>query len=316
VTPPEPADSTSDSKSPQTARDRPLVGIACKVIATLLFSLMFAAIRWLGPYFPVGEIVFFRSTLGAGVVVIAALLTGGLSLLATRRIDSHALRSIAGTISMFCNFAAYTYLPLADATAIGFAAPLFVVILAASMLSERVHIYRWSAVVMGFIGVLIIAGPEAGTSRSALYGALFALFGAGLSAVAMIFLRRMSAHEHSITIAFYFMATSAVASLFTIPFGWNWPTGEETPILILTGLAGGVGQLFLSFSYRYSEVSLLAPFDYTAMVWAVLLGYFLFGELPAPQVWAGGVIVIAAGLLILMRERKLGKDRALSSSAL
>ena len=303
----------SSETPPLVNLDRPLVGIACKVAATLLFAVMFAAIRWLGPYFPIGEIVFFRSTLGIPVIVAAAYATGGPSLLATKRIDSHALRSIAGTIAMFCNFAAYTFLPLADATAIGFAAPLFVVILAALMLAERVHIYRWSAVIVGFIGVLIIAGPEASLSRTALYGAMFALTGAGLTAVAMIFLRRMSAHEHSITIAFYFMLTSAAVSLTTVLFGWNWPTPWETAILIMTGLAGGVGQLFLSFSYRFGEASVLAPFDYAAMIWAVILGYFLFGELPTAQVWLGGVIVIAAGLLILWRERRLGRARSLGA---
>ncbi len=286
---------SGDSTIPQSARDRPFLGIACKLAATLFFALMFAAIRWLGPYFPLGEIVFFRSFLGLPVIVIAAFLSGGPALLSTRRIDSHALRSIAGTISMFCNFAAYIFLPLADATAIGFAAPLFVVILAALVLAE---------------------GPEGGASRSALYGALFALAGAGLTAVAMIFLRRMSAHEHSITIAFYFMLTSAAVALITALFGWNMPTGEQALVLIFTGLAGGIGQLFLSYSYRFSEASALAPFDYAAMIWAVALGYFLFGELPAPQVWLGGAIVIAAGLLILWRERRLGRDRALSSPAL
>ena len=305
-----------DSTNPHPGRDRPFLGIACKIAATLFFALMFAAIRWLGPYFPIGEIVFFRSVLGLPVIVVAAFLTRGPSLLSTRRIDSHAIRSIAGTISMFCNFAAYIFLPLADATAIGFAAPLFVVILAALVLAERVHATRWSAVVLGFIGVLIIAGPEGGVSHSALYGAFFALAGAGLTAIAMIFLRRMSAHEHSITIAFYFMLTSAAVALLTAFFGWNMPTLGEALVLIFTGLAGGVGQLFLSFSYRFSEASALAPFDYAAMIWAVVLGYFLFGELPAPQVWLGGAIVIAAGLLILWRERKLGRDRALSSPAL
>jgi drug/metabolite transporter (DMT)-like permease len=298
-------------------RDRPVLGIFCKLIATLLFAIMFAAIRWQGPYFPIGEIVFFRSFLGLPVIVVAALFSGrGLALLVTRRVDSHAFRSIAGAISMFCNFTAYTYLPLADATAIGFAAPLFVVMLAALILSERVHIYRWSAVVIGFIGVVVIVGPEAGMAESALLGAMFALAGALLSALAMIFLRRMSAHEHSITIAFYFMLTTCVLSVFTIPLGWNMPTSEQALVLIATGISGGIGQLFLSFSYRYSEASLLAPFDYTGLIWAVILGYFLFGELPAQQVWAGALIVIAAGCIILWREHRLGRERGLSSSAL
>jgi drug/metabolite transporter (DMT)-like permease len=290
--------------------DRPLLGIGCKIAATVLFSVMFAAIRWLGPLFPIGEIVFFRSVLGAAVVVTAALASGGPALLATSNIRSHALRSTAGTIAMFCNFAAYTLLPLADATAIGFAAPLFVVVMAALFLGERVHATRWSAVVVGFLGVIVIAGPEAGLSRSSFYGALFALFGAALQGTAMILIRRMSAHEHSITIAFYFMLTSAAVSLLTIWSGWQVPRNSELAVLLLTGIAGGVGQLFLSFSYRYGEASVLAPFDYAAMIWAVVLGYFVFHELPAPQVWSGGVIVIAAGLLILWRERMLEKRRA------
>src|SRR3982074_2909343 len=226
---------SSDSTVAKAGRDRPFRGIACKVAATLLFALMFAGIRWLGPYFPLGGIVLFRSVVGWPVSGLAAFLTGGPSLLSTRRIDSHALRSIAGTISMFCNFAAYIFLPLADATAIGFAAPLFVVFLAAFVLAERVHVYRWSAVVLGFIGVLIIAGPEGGVSQNALYGAFFALTGAGLTAVAMIFLRRMSAHEHSITIAFYFMLTSAAVALLTALFGWTMPTWEQALVLIFTG---------------------------------------------------------------------------------
>lgn len=294
--------------------DRPLLGIGCKLAATVLFAMMFAAIRWLGPMFPVGEIVFFRSALGACVVVTAALLSGGPILLTTTDIRSHALRSSAGTISMFCNFAAFTLLPLANATAIGFAAPLFVVMLAAFMLGERVHIYRWSAVVIGFAGVIVIAGPEAGLSRSALYGALFALTGAGLQAMAMVLIRRMSAHEHSITIAFYFMLTSATVSVLTAVFGWQLPTWSETIVLMITGLSGGVGQIVLSFSYRYSEASVLAPFDYAAMIWAVALGYFVFAELPPTQVWLGSTIVIASGLLIFWRERRLGKQRALTSA--
>lgn len=286
-------------------------GIACKIIAAAFFAVMFASVRRLGAEVPLGEIVFFRASFGMSVIVVAAFLTGGPALLLTKRIDSHALRSLAGTISMFCNFAAYIFLPMADATAIGFAAPLFIVMLAALMLGERVHIYRWSAVILGFTGVLIIAGPEAALTPGAAAGAGFALLGAATSALAMVFLRRMSAHEHSITIAFYFMATSTAISLLTIPFGWILPNGEQAAILILGGLSGGVGQLFLSYSYRYAEASVLAPFDYIAMIWAVLLGYFWFAELPTAQVWIGAAIVIAAGLLILWRERRLGRKRAL-----
>lgn len=296
--------------------DRLFAGVVCKIAATFFFSLMFASVRWVGPHIPIGEMVFFRSFFGLLVIAIAAFAAGGPALLATKRIDSHAVRAIAGTVAMFCNFAAYIYLPLADATAIGFAAPLFVVILAVLMLSERVHAYRWSAILIGFLGVLVIARPQAGMAQGALAGAAFALTGAFLAALAMIFVRRMSGHEHPATIAFYFMLTSGVISLFTTALGWEVPTPTEAIVLALVGIAGGAGQLFLSFSYRYGEASVLAPFDYAAMIWAVALGYFLFGELPTAQVWIGAAIVIGAGLLIIWRERRLGRDRALSSSAL
>ena len=294
--------------------DRPLAGIACKIAATLFFAMMFTAIRGLGPYFPVGEIVFFRAFFGIPVIVATAFATGGPKLLMTSRIDSHAFRSIAGTISMFCNFAAYIYLPLADATAIGFAAPLFVVVLAALILGEHVRLYRWSAVMIGFAGVIVIAGPDASMARTAALGASFALCGAALTGFAMVFIRRMSAYEHSITIAFYFMVTSASIGFLTLVFGWNRPTLMEAALLVFTGISGGIGQLFLSFSYRYSEASGLAPFDYVAMIWAVILGYAFFGELPTTQVWIGAAVVIITGLFIFWRERQLGRQRAATAS--
>jgi drug/metabolite transporter (DMT)-like permease len=296
-------------------RDNPLLGIFCKVAAHLLFALMFAAVKWLGPEFPTGQIVFWRSAIGILVIVAMALATGGPSLLMTRRIDAHAFRSLSGVASMFCNFAAFTLLPLADATTLGFAQPLFVVALAAVILGERVRIYRWSAVLTGLLGVLIIVGPYIEFGGSHLMGAALAIAGAALSAVAMIYLRRMSAHEHSVTIAFYFMATTSVIGLCTALFGWVTPTPQQMLVLLMTGLFGGAGQLFLSFSYRYVEASALAPFDYTALIWATALGYFVFGELPMLQVWLGAAIIVAAGLFILWREHRLGKARALQVEA-
>src|SRR5262245_58932231 len=234
---------SSDTQALDHAQDKPFLGMLCKIIAMLMFAIMFAAVRWLGPHFPIGEIVFFRSTLGLPVIVAAAYMSGGLHLLATKRIDSHALRSIAGVISMYCNFTAYTLLPLADVTAIGFAAPLFIVMLAAIFLRARVHIYRWSAVIIGFLGVLVIACREARLSTRGTIPVLFALVSAALAALAMIFLKHMSDYEHSTAIAFYFMLTASVVSLFTLPLGWQIPFGDEGLILIICGFSGGVGQL-------------------------------------------------------------------------
>jgi drug/metabolite transporter (DMT)-like permease len=191
------------------------------------------------------------------------------------------------------------------------------VIMAALILKEQVHAFRWSAVLIGFAGVLVIIGAEGrGAGGGNMVGAAFALSGAGLSATAMIVLRRMSAHENSEAIAFYFMLTSALAGLLTIFWGWKMPQGIELPILISMGVFGGIGQLFLSFSYRFGEASVLAPFDYTMMIWAASLGYFLFGDLPTAQVLIGASFVIGAGLLILWRERVLGRKRALRAQSL
>jgi drug/metabolite transporter (DMT)-like permease len=307
----------SETSAERAERDRPFLAIILKIIAMLLFSLMFAGVKWTGSTIPVGEIVFFRSSFGILMIVAASLAMGGLSQLATKRAGTHAIRSLLGVTAMFCNFLAVTYLPLADATVIAFAAPLFTVILAALFLGESVHIYRWSAVIIGFAGVIVIAVAEGriGDSES-LLGASLGLSGAALAASAMIVLRRMSAHEHSEAIAFYFMLTSTAVSLLTIFSGWAWPTPGELIVLILLGVFGGIGQLFLSFSYRFGEASVLAPFDYATMLSAIALGYFLFGDLPTAQVLIGASFVIGAGLLILWRERVLARRRMLRAQLL
>lgn len=301
---------TSGPDAERAERDRPLFAITLKIIAMFLFSLMFACVKWVGTSVPVGEVVFFRSFFGMLIIVAAALLMGGHAQLATKRAGTHAIRSLLGIVGMFCNFIAVNYLPLADATVIAFAAPLFTVILAALFLGENVHVYRWSAVIAGFVGVLIIAaGQERTGNLGSTLGAAMGLSGAGLAAAAMIVIRRMSAHEHSEAIAFYFMLTSTAVSLATVPWGWTWPPASQLSVLILMGVLGGIAQLFLTFGYRYGEASVLAPFDYTTLVSAVALGYFLFGDLPTFQGFIGAAFVIGAGLLILWRERLLRRRR-------
>jgi drug/metabolite transporter (DMT)-like permease len=293
-----------DAPGGHAAHDRPLLGVACKLASVVTLSTMAAGVKWLG-HFPTGQIIFYRSAFALIPIVAAAFLFGGPHLLATRRPDAHAIRATIGVVSMFCGFTALAMIPFADATAISFASPLFTVVLASALLGERVHAVRWSAVAVGFAGILIMIGPHlalSGASRP-LLGALLALAGTLCVAFTMIFIRRMSAHEHSITIAFYFSIACALAGLATLPLGWQPQTATETAVLIGCGLLGGVGQLFLSFSYRYAEASLNAPFEYSAMISAVILGFFVFGEVPALSVLAGAAVVIAAGLVIVWRER-------------
>ena len=302
----------------ERAIPRPLTGIALKIGATFSFSLMAAIARWLGDAYPLGQVVFFRASFA--LVPIAGLMLlrrTHLSELATQHPLSHILRSIAGVGAMFSYFAALAYLPLADVTAIGFASPLFVVALAAIVLGERVHIYRWSAVGVGFVGVLIMVSPhlQASAAGSPIIGLVCAFAAAIFTAFAMIAIRRMSATESAIAIALYFQLTCLAVSLATLPFAWVTPDGRDLVKLMLIGILGGFGQLFMTNSYRFGQASMLANFDYAAMVWAIAFGWLFFGELPAAAVYLGAAIVIASGLYIAWRERQLGLERAIERAA-
>ena len=291
---------------------RPLVGIALKVAATFSFSLMAAIARWIGDDYPLGQVVFFRASFALVPIAVLMFLNGTrLEELKTERPLSHLLRSIAGVGAMFTYFAALTYLPLADVTAISFASPLFVVALAAIVLGEQVHVYRWSAVAIGFVGVLIMVSPHLGVSDaySPVVGLIFAFAASIFTAFAMIAIRRMTATESATAIALYFQLTCMGVALATLPFAWVTPTFDGLLLLMLMGVLGGFGQLFMTNSYRFAQASLIANFDYVAMIWAILFGWLWFSELPAPAVYLGAAIVIGSGLFIAWRERQLGIER-------
>ncbi len=293
-----------------SSSSRPLLGIGLKIAATFVFTLMAAIARGLGDTYPVGQIVFFRSLFAflpiAGLMLIAG---HGLSMLTTKNPLSHARRAFTGVFAMFTYFGALTYLPLADVTAISFASPLIVVALAAVMLGEAVRLYRWSAVALGFVGVLIMVSPHLQTGAaepSSTIGLGLAVSNAVLVGFTMIFIRMMSGTESALAIAFYFQLTSTIVSLMTLPFAWVTPGPGDLVLLVLLGVLGGVGQLFMTNGYRFAQASTLASFDYVTMVWAILFGWLFFSELPATAVYLGAAIVIASGLFIAWRERNLG----------
>ncbi len=291
----------------------PSLGIALKLGATLNFSLMYVLIR-LAPGVPTGEVVFFRGFFALAPLLVFSFFTGGpRALIATSHPWLHLRRSVTGTLSMFLNFAAVTRLPLADVTAFSFVMPIFATVLAALMLHEQVGPHRAMAVVVGFGGVLLMIAPHSGlmgglaggiAGGSAL-GAGFALSGALLSAFVVVFIRQMSTTENSEAIIFYFMAVCAAAGAVTMLWDFQPLTGWQIALLVTCGVMGGLGQLCMTYSYRYAEPSLLAPFDYAAMVWAVALGFFFFNEVPERIVLAGAGVVIVSGLYIVWRERRL-----------
>jgi len=289
---------------------RPVLGVLFKLTSVVFLASMGACVKHLGSAIPSGETIFVRGLISIAVLTLIAWRVEGLHVLKTRNLRSHALRSMSGTASMFCWFTALTLIPLADFTAISFTAPLFLTILAMIFLGERIHAYRWSALAIGFVGVLIMVGPQLTFGGS--YGVAVALGAAAFSAIAVTFLRSMSGSggEHAITITFYFSVTNLVCAAFTALAGWPMPTSEQWLFIGLAGLFGVLGQLLMTYSYRYAEASTVAPLDYTNLLLAVFYGYYFFGELPHVSTWIGAPLVIAAGAIILWREYRLAVPRA------
>jgi drug/metabolite transporter (DMT)-like permease len=295
-----------------------LKGIGFKLISALLFAAMSALVRQLRDVSPVGEMVFFRSAFAILPVVVIYAWRGELaSAVRTNRPLGQLGRGLLSVFGMFSNFSALTRLPLADVTAISFASPLITVALAAVILKERVRIYRWSAVLVGFAGVIVMLVPQFDASRyaatgiagAAAMGSMLAIFSAFCNAGTVIQTRRLTQSETTPSIVFYFSLVCAIFGALTLPFAWHTPTASELVKLVALGILGGVAHIFLTESYRFASASVVAPFDYTAMLWALLLGYWVFGELPAPLVYVGAVIVAGAGLYVIWRERQLGLER-------
>jgi drug/metabolite transporter (DMT)-like permease len=296
------------------------LGIALKLGATLNFSLMYVLIRLAGPV-PVGEVVFFRGFFALlPLFLFSFATTGPRAVTQTARPWLHLRRSIAGTASMFLNFYSVRLLPLADVTAFSFVTPIFATVLAALLLSEKVGPHRAIAVVVGFLGVMLMLVPHgalgASLSAGSGVGAVSALAGALLSAFVVVFIRHMSATENSETIVFYFMVVCAGAGLVTMLWARVPLDAMQWALLVSCGLMGGIGQLCMTYSYRYAEPSLLAPFDYAAMVWAVALGWFFFAEIPETIVLVGAGVVIASGLYLVWRERRAHREHVAEASLL
>ena len=302
---------------------RPLRGIALKLGSVLVFIVMSAMIKATAAHVPSGQAVFFRSFFAIPVIVAWLAIRGELTTgFKAKNPIGHIWRGLMGTLAMGLGFAGLGYLPLPEVTAIGYAAPLLVVVFAAMFLGEEVRLFRLASVALGLTGVLIVLSPrltilsaDATSHREAL-GAMLVLGGAIFAALAQVFVRKLVMTENTSAIVFWFSLTATLLSLVTLPFGWVIPTGFEAAILIGAGLLGGIGQILLTSSYREADASLVAPFDYASMLFALLIGYFVFAEVPTWTMLGGAALVIAAGILIIWRERKLGLERSKGRKAM
>ncbi len=291
------------------------LAIVLKLSSVTMFVVMASLVKASSAEVSAGEAVFFRSFFAllviVGWLVAKGDFPGGIR---TQDKIGHAWRGIVGTLAMACMFASLGLLPLPEVTAIGYAKPLMVVLFAALILGERVRFYRLGAVGLGLIGVLVILWPRlsaigAGTTDAQILGAMLVLFGASAAALAQVFIRRMVSTESVTAIVFWFSLTSTILSALTLPFGWVVPSPTIAAYLIAAGIIGGVAQIMLTLSYRYAEAAIIAPFDYASMLVAVAIGYLIFAEVPGQPVVIGAGLVIAAGLVIILRERQLGLER-------
>lgn len=294
---------------------RPLRGILLKLGSVLVFIIMQSMIKATAAHVPAGEAVFFRSAFAVPVIVVWLGYQGQLATgFRAKQPLGHIWRGLMGTLAMGLGFAGLAYLPLPEVTAISYASPLMVVILAAMFLGEQVRLFRLGAVAIGLVGVLIVLAPRLSIGVSAgsreAFGAMVVLGSAMFAALAQVFVRKLVLIESTTAIVFYFSMTATLLSLATIPFGWVWPTRFEVALLVSCGILGGIGQILLTSCYREADASLVAPFDYASMIFSLAIGFFIFGEVPTMTMLTGAALVVFAGILIIWRERMLGLERA------
>ncbi len=296
---------------------RPVAAIILKTSSVAVFVGMQSFIKLAGVV-PAGQIVFFRSFFALIPILILLAWTGELrTAFYTSRPGRHVVRGLVGVSSMMLGFFALTRLPLPEAIMLNYAQPLLVVVISALVLGEVVRIFRWTAVAVGFLGVLIISWPKLtlftspdGMGSAEAVGVIAALIAAAISAVALLQVRSLVATEKSSTVVIWFSMTAAVIGLLTFPFGWAPLAGWQVFYLVMSGICGGVAQVLMTEAYRHASVATVAPFEYTSILFGLVVGYLLFGDLPTIHSIVGGAIVVGSGLMIIWREQRLGIERA------
>jgi drug/metabolite transporter (DMT)-like permease len=284
---------------PAASREDIRRGIIYILLSVFIFGGINAMVKWAATIYPVTEIIFFRCLFSLIPTFVLVAAHGGVSKLRTHRFGEHLARAIMQFMSMVCIFVAYRMMPLADAVAITFASPLFLTVLSIPLLGERVGIHRWGAVLVGFIGVMLIVEPGPGLLES---GAIFAIASAFIGASVTVALRRMSLTESSTTLLFYQIMLNLMLSILLLPLGWVTPTWFDGAVMALIGILSGIGQYWWMLAFRYAPASVAAPFSYTSIIWAAMFGYLVWGDVPGIALLGGAIIVVASGLYILYRE--------------
>ncbi|WP_294244172.1 DMT family transporter [uncultured Sphingomonas sp.] len=293
--------------------DRVLKGIGLRLIAIFFLSTMSAFVKLAESRgASLSETMFFRQLCALPVVLAFVLAGPGLASLRTTRLKGHAKRAMVGLVGMVFTFGAVMLLPLAEATTFQFTVPIFATLLGALVLREKTGLQRWSAVLVGFAGVLLVVRP--GANDMSLFGAFVGLMAAMFVAIVAIVLRQLR-DEPATTTVFYF--TVLTLPFIAVPYAFHLKMHDPLTwvVLVSIGLAGGLGQLALTGASRLAPVAAVVPMDYSGLIWATVYGWLIFGVLPTMGTWAGAPVIIASGLFIVWREQRLGKQQTSSAAA-
>ena len=290
------------------SRHRPLLALAIRLGAIAALATMSALIKLASERgIHLLEIMFWRQFITLPIAIAWVLATGGIGLLATRRPGTHMLRGLYGTIGMVLNFGAVILLPLAEATTLNFTVPIWAVLLSILLLKEKVGIWRWSAVLLGFAGIVVIAQP--GSGHFPLYGALVGLGAAFMIALISIQIADLNRTDKPLTIVFYFALLTSVVTAPALPFVMTAHDADAWLLLLAIGLTGALGQLLLTAALRFGAVAsvIVIVMDYSGLFWATLYGWLWFDALPPASTWLGVPLIVGAGLLIAWREHRLAR---------
>jgi drug/metabolite transporter (DMT)-like permease len=282
-------------------QDRIPLGILYMLIATILFAGSSALSKWLVATYPIGEMLFVRAItalIGASLVILPAT---GLAVFRTRRPRDHMLRGISQSCAQTFLIIAFSLMPLASAVAINFSAPLFATVASIVFLKETVGPVRWGALIVGFVGVLLVSAPGVDTFQS---GSLFALANAVLFGTVTVGVRGMTATESAETLTMYQMVVLTVVFTAALPFGWITPTAYDWGAMVVNGLGNALGQYLWTRALHLAPTSAVVPFNYFSLVWAILLGFLVWGDIPSAALLAGSAIVVASGMFLLWHESR------------
>jgi drug/metabolite transporter (DMT)-like permease len=299
------------------ARPRPLLALGLRLLAAFALATMAMLVKLAGDRGAhLVEMIFWRQAIAAVLIGSGLAIAGRLSLLKTQRLRSHSIRSATGLFGMFFTYGAVLLLPLAEATTLGFTAPIFAVLIAMVLFGERIGPYRWAAVVIGFAGVLVVMQPGSGNHEGVtLIGVAVGLMAPLMVTIISFQIQDLNKTENPWSIVFWFAALSAPVVAIGLPFVVTAHDPQTWITILAMALMGVLAQILLTASLRFGSAAVILLMDYTALLWSSAYGLFVFDRAAPTSLWLGAPLIIAAGLLIAWREHRLAKAKRVASAA-